>query len=351
MTAPSSTITPVSVPSAKAKNRGSDYSQLMGRVRKAGLLERRTGYYAFKMAVNVVLMIGGWVAFVLIGESWWQLAVAAFLAVVFTQSGFLGHEAGHRQIFRTRHANEIAGLVHGNLAIGLGFAWWVDKHHRHHANPNQENLDPDIGGDALVFTESQALRRSGFGRFVARHQSKLFFPMLTLEGLALHVASVKSLLRPGTRNRGLEAVLLLVHLAGYLTIIFLVLPPLPALGFIALQQGLFGLYLGASFAPNHKGMPILAEDDQTDFLRRQVLTSRNVRGNWLIDWMLGGLNYQIEHHLFPSMPRSALKHARPIVREFCDEYQISYAETGLFESYQQALTHLDTVGKTEPATA
>jgi fatty acid desaturase len=351
MTAPSSTIAPVSAPRAKAKTRGSDYSQLMTRVRDAGLLERRTGYYVLKMVINAALMIGGWVAFVLIGQSWWQLAVAAYLAIVFTQSGFLGHEAGHRQLFRTRSANEIAGLIHGNLAIGLAFGWWVDKHHRHHANPNQENLDPDIGGDALVFTESQALRRSGIGRLVARHQSKLFFPMLLLEGLALHVASVKSLLQGAQRNRGREAVLLIVHAAAYLTIIFLVLPPLPALGFIAVQQGLFGLYLGSSFAPNHKGMPILAEDDNTDFLRRQVLTSRNVRGNWLIDWMLGGLNYQIEHHLFPSMPRSALKHARPIVREFCAEHQISYAETGLFDSYRQALTHLDTVGKTEPVTA
>ena len=80
------------------------------------------------------------------------------------------------------------------------------------------------------------------------------------------------------------------------------------------QQGLFGLYLGCSFAPNHKGMPTLTEADRLDFLRRQVLTSRNVRGGCLVDFVLGGLNYQIEHHLFPSMPRPNLRHAQPIVR-------------------------------------
>jgi fatty acid desaturase len=118
------------------------------------------------------------------------------------------------------------------------------------------------------------------------------------------------------------------------------------------QQGLFGLYLGSSFAPNHKGMPILSADDHTDFLRRQVKTSRNVRGTWLVDVLLGGLNYQIEHHLFPSMPRIALRRARPIVRAYCQELDIPYVETSLIDSYRQALAHLRTIGRPgHPSTA
>jgi fatty acid desaturase len=92
-------------------------------------------------------------------------------------------------------------------------------------------------------------------------------------------------------------------------------------------------------------MPILAQDDARDFLRRQVLTSRNVRGGWLIDFLLGGLNYQIEHHLFPSMPRASLRHARPIVRAHCLKYGLPYIEVSLFDSYRQALCHLHTVGR------
>jgi fatty acid desaturase len=120
---------------------------------------------------------------------------------------------------------------------------------------------------------------------------------------------------------------------------------LRALVFVLVQQGLFGLYLGSSFAPNHKGMPILSADDDTDFLRRQVKTSRNVHGTWLVDLLLGGLNYQIEHHLFPSMPRVALRRARPIVRAYCRELDISYVETSLSNSYRQALAHLRTVAR------
>lgn len=329
----------------RAPRRGSNYSELMNLVRQAGLLERRPTFYAVHVTASLLTFAGGWTAFVLLGDAWWQLVTAAFLAAVFAQSGFLGHDAGHRQIFRSRRANQLVGLLHGNLAIGLAFGWWVDKHHRHHAHPNQEGLDPDIGGEDLVYTTSQAQARRGLGRIITRHQGALFFPMMLLLGLSLHVSAVKALVRPGYRDRTREALLLGIHAAAYLTVVLLVLSPLKALVFVLVQQGLFGLYLGLVFAPNHKGMPILSKDDDSDFLRRQVLTARNVRGGRLTDMLFGGLNYQIEHHLFPSMPRPSLRAAQPIVRAYCLNHALPYAETTMIDSYRQALRHLHAVGR------
>jgi len=154
------------------------------------------------------------------------------------------------------------------------------------------------------------------------------------------------LIRRTARHRVWEAALLGIHLVGYVGLVFWVLSPVKALAFIAVQQGLFGLYLGVSFAPNHKGMAILAADDDSDFLRRQVLTSRNVRGGWLVDFFLGGLNYQIEHHLFPSMPRPNLRRSRPLIRHFCEQQGLAYSETSLIGSYAQALRYLHTIGRT-----
>ncbi len=326
--------------------RGSDFADLMRRVRAAGLLQRRPGYYAAKIAVTGGLLAAGWAGFVLIGDSWWQLAVAAFLAVAFTQIGFLGHDAGHRQIFRSRRANYLAGLLHGNLAIGLSYGWWVDKHNRHHAHPNTEDKDPDIDIGALAFTAGQArAKRSRVTRFIARHQRYLFFPLLLLEAVQLHVSSIRAVAGRGLRHRTWETLMLGLHAVGYLTVVLLVLSPLKAAVFIGVQQALFGLYLGCSFAPNHKGMPMLDADDQTDFLRRQVLTSRNVRGGPLVDVALGALNYQIEHHLFPSMPSPNLRRAQPLVRAFCRQHDLGYCETTLMRSYAQALRHLDDVGR------
>ncbi|WP_327139185.1 fatty acid desaturase family protein [Nocardia sp. NBC_01327] len=324
--------------------RGSEYAVLLRRVRQAGLLDRKLRYYGWKIAVTAGAFAGGWAAFIALGNSWWQLVTAVFLAAVFAQIAFLGHDAGHRQIFATRRANYLFGVIAGNLGIGLSIGWWTSNHNRHHAHPNTEGADPDVSG-VLAHSGERAAAGKGFRRFIFRYQAWLFFPMLLLEGGSLHYSSVRAVVKWPIPHRVWEGALLAAHAIGYLTTVFLVLSPGKALVFIAVQQGLFGLYMGCTFAPNHKGMAVLSEGDATDFLRRQVLTSRNVRGSWLTDTALGGLNYQIEHHLFPSMPRPCLLRVQPLVEEFCAEIGLPYCETSLFDSYAQALRHLNTVGK------
>jgi fatty acid desaturase len=323
-----------------------DFAELRRRIRQEGLMDRRPRYYAVKIAVLALLLAGGWAAFAAVAaDSWYQLVVAVYLAAVFGQIGFLGHEAGHRQIFRSRRANNVVGLVHGNLLIGVSFGWWTGKHNRHHAYPNQAGKDPDIAIGAIAFTPDQARGRQGAARVLARYQAYLFFPMLLLEAVSMHAISVRAVLNGPVRRRWLEGLLLFTHCAGYLVAVFLVLSWPRALAFIAVQQGLFGLYLGCAFAPNHKGMPVLSEEDRLDFLRQQVLTSRNVSGGRLTESMLGGLNYQIEHHLFPAMPRPALRRCRIVVRAFCDQAGLNYCEKGLVSSYSEVLRHLHAAGR------
>jgi fatty acid desaturase len=333
-----------SLPAPPALARGSDYAQLSRQVKDAGLLVRRPRRYVWRIAVTALLLAAGWAAFVAVGDSWWQMAVAAFLAVMFTQFGFLGHDAGHMQISGSRRTSYILGILLGNLGIGLSYGWWVGKHNRHHAHPNTEGADPDISMRVLAFTPAQARTSQRLYRLLFRYQAYLFFPLLLGEAASLHASSIRAQASRASR-RPAEAALLAAHCAGYLTAVFLVLSPVKAVAFILVQQGLFGLYLGASFAPNHKGMPILDADDQSDFLRRQVLTSRNVHGGWLTDLALGGLNYQIEHHLFPSMSRPNLRRSQPIVREFCQQRGLPYAQASLLGSYAQTLRYLNTVGR------
>src|SRR5260221_12927065 len=147
------------------------------------------------------MVAGGWTAFVVMGDSWWQLAVAAFLAVAFTQIGFLGHDVGHRQVFSTRRASYMAGVLLGSLGVGLSYGWWVGKHNRHHAHPNQEDADPDIAISVLAFTSARARASRGAARLVVRYQAYLFFPMLLLEAVSLHVASVQALTRDRKSTR------------------------------------------------------------------------------------------------------------------------------------------------------
>ncbi|AXB41366.1 fatty acid desaturase family protein [Amycolatopsis albispora] len=321
----------------------SDFAELSRQVKHVGLLERRYGYYAVRITANLLLFAAGVLAFVLLGDSWWQLLTAAFFAVVLVQFAFVGHDAGHRQIFWSRRTNDVVGRAHGALT-GISYRWWVGKHNRHHANPNHEDDDPDIDIPALAFSQDQARRKRGVFRWVAKHQAVLFFPLLLTEAVMLRIASVQAVLRREVASARSEAVLLGAHIVGYLTAVFLVLSPLKAVLFIAVHQGLMGVYLGCAFAPNHKGMPMPARGEKLDFLRKQVTTSRNVAGGRWVDFLLGGLNHQIEHHLFPTMPRPNLRRARAIVRDFCDRHGIEYVQCGLIRSYAWVLHHLHAVG-------
>jgi fatty acid desaturase len=330
-----------------ADQRGSDYAGLSRQVRDARLLDRTPWRYGLRIAATVLFFLACWWALVAIGQSWLVLVPAVLLGVASTQVAFLGHDGGHQQIAATRTGNTVVGLLAGNLLTGLSIGWWIDKHVRHHANPNKEDHDPDIGEGVFAFTTAQAANRAGrLPRAIARNQAVLFFPLLTLEGLNLHVASVRWLFRArGGRLRRTELLLLSAHMLAYLGVVLWVLSPVLAVAFVAVHQAVFGLYMGCSFAPNHKGMPIIGAEQKLDYLRRQVVTSRNVRGGWFVDQLLGGLNYQVEHHLFPSMPRTHLRKAQRLVQTYCAQHRIPYTETSLFASYGCALRYLHALGE------
>ncbi|WP_460812363.1 fatty acid desaturase family protein [Nocardioides salsibiostraticola] len=324
----------------------SSYTELAQAVRASGLLKRRYWFYWTQIGSAIVAFVALLTAVVVIGDSWWQLVLAVALGLVVTQFGFLGHDAAHRQIFVSSTWNDWTSRILSGLFAGLSFGWWKGKHNRHHASPNREGRDPDIAPGALAFTRGLAETRDvGWQGWFQRHQGWLFFPLLTLEGFNLHVAGIRVLLGPGpVRHRFVELALVSFRLGAYLALLAIVLPPGKAVAFVVVQTATFGVCLGASFAPNHKGMPIVPRDLKIDFLQRQVLMSRNVRGSLLVDAAMGGLNYQIEHHLFPSMPRPNLKHVQPIVRAHCAAYGVPYTELGLFASYAVVVDYLNHVG-------
>jgi fatty acid desaturase len=329
-----------------SKREQTTYAELARQVKELGLMERRLGYYGARtvaLAASLVFLVA---VAVQLGDSWWQLAVAAAFGFLATQVGFLGHDAAHRQIFRSGRANDWMALILANAVSGLSSAWWVHKHSRHHSAPNQETRDPDIGAGALAFTPAVATsRQSRLTAWLTTKQGWFFFPLLLLEGLNLHMESLRVLLgRQPVKRRWLELGLLLTRHTSVLIALSVLLPPGKMIAFLAVQLGVFGFYLGCAFAPNHTGMPIVPADARPDFLRRQVLSSRNVRGGRAAAFLMGGLNYQIEHHLFPSMPRPNLRRAREVVRPYCAAHGVPYAEVGPLAAYAIVIRHLNRVG-------
>ena len=261
------------------------------------------------------------------------------------QVAFLSHDSAHRQVFDSAAWNDWTARILAGAIAGMSVTWWRTKHSRHHHAPNQVDKDPDVQLEAIAFTPDAVAKRGRLGQWFAARQGWLFFPLLTLEGLGLHASSLRHLLRrDASRLERIEAAIVVTRLAGYVAALYLLLPVGKASAFLGLQLAVFGVCLGAAFAPNHKGMPLVPAGMRLDFLRRQVLMSRNIRGGVLVDFAMGGLNYQIEHHLFPSMPRPTLRRVQPIVREYCALHGVNYTEVGLFTSYKIVVDYLNNVG-------
>lgn len=318
-----------------------DVSQV---VRETGLMRRTPVFYAL-VGVALLLAFGGCVTgFILLGDSWFQLLIAAALGVIFTQVAFLAHEAAHRQILASGPANFRLARVLGGI-VGMSYDWWDSKHTRHHGNPNQVGKDPDIEVDTISFLDEDAARSRGLVRLITRRQGWLFFPLLTLEGINLHYLGYRHLLsRRSIKGRWIELGIITARLALVIVPVFLLLPLGMAFAFMGVQLAVFGVYMGASFAPNHKGMAIIAPDARLDFFSKQVRTSRNITGGWWATALMGGLNHQVEHHLFPSMSRLHLSKARGIVRDYCAANDVPYTETSLGRSYAIVIDYLNRVG-------
>ncbi|EME15498.1 fatty acid desaturase family protein [Rhodococcus triatomae] len=324
--------------------RESAFPALQKEVRAAGLLDLRRRHYTVKVTVNLLMLGAAWVAFFVIGRSWWQLVVAVFMAFCYVQIGLIGHDVGHHQVTRTRRGREVLGYLHGNLLLGASYEWWINHHNRHHSNPNHIERDTDIVRRKAIFTPEQADQpMSSARRFIIRHQEKVFFPMAILESLGLRVVSFRAITARTVRRPVLEGALIIVHTVLYFTAVFTVLGFGMGLAFVAVHHGVTGLYGGMIFAPNHKGMPVRSDEETLDWMTRQVVTARNIRGGRIVDYLYGGLNYQVEHHLFPSMPQPNLRKVHPIVLRHCAAAGLPIHETSIAGAYVEIVKHLRAV--------
>lgn len=321
------------------------FYQLAREASDGGLMRRRYGFYWAMMIGWTLALALLLVGVVLVGHSWYQLILAGLMGLVLAQIGFLAHEATHQEIFATPAANEWAGRVLSGLLMGMSYGWWQNKHSTHHAHPNKEGEDPDVGASVLAFTPAASDRRTGLGAKLMKYQGFYFAPLLLMEGFFLHYISIKTVLtKRGVQRWWSELLFIAVRHAAFFTFLFVLLPPGMAVAFIAVQVAVFGFLLGGAFSLNHIGMPTVPHDANIDFLRRQVRMSRNIRGGPLVHFFMGGLEYQIEHHLFPKAPRPHLRALQTIAREHCARNEVLYTETTAREACGTIVAYLNQVG-------
>lgn len=317
------------------------FRALRDELRRSGFLKCDPAWYAWRMVGNFLVLA---ISFCLLARAQGVVLPclsALLLAFAFVQIGFVAHDAQHGQVARHRAARLWLALVHWNLLTGISQSWWQDRHMRHHLNPNLEGSDPDMY-PMLTYSKEQALRRQGLTRVIARRQLWWYLPLLACVAVYFRCLSLAYLLQRRQSGYVRELVLLGLHHVLYFGLILHFLAPWSALGFVLLNCAATGWYMGAVFSTNHSAMPLAMPGlGRLDQLR----STRNVTTGRLGDFLFGGLNYQIEHHLFPSMPRSHLRQAASHVRVFCERNGLPYHRCGLGSAYQAIAADLHAVGE------
>lgn len=321
------------------------YSQLRERVAKEGIFKRSYGYYALLTA------------FVFSGFffSMYQLVVTQVSAIFFlwaiifsffaVQIAGLLHDSGHKAVFASNKWNDFFGNFCGAF-VAEGYNYWKKKHNMHHAHPNQDGADPDIELPLLSFTKEDYRSKKGVAKFIQRYQAYLYYPLGLLVVFSPRIGSVKYLINEFKPKVWWEIIIFTLSFFAWFILPFLVFDLQKALLLFTIVNVAVGLYLLNVFAPNHKGMPKLEKGVKISFMEHQILTSRNINGHWLTDFIYMGLNYQIEHHLFPNTPRNKLKLITPFVRELCRRKNIEYTTVSAIETNQIILSELNQIAKT-----
>jgi fatty acid desaturase len=282
------------------------------------------------------------------GSSWTALGAAyAALALLLAQFAFVGHDAGHGSIGRNANVNRAFGQLAMTLVTGLAFDEWIARHRRHHQFCQDETRDPDMAVAFVVSLTEESNRRKGApGRFLTRFQPLHIWLLSFLFGHSQrHQSQAAVLARP--RRYRLDAAVLLPHFALWFGLPCLVLgvPIERALLAYLIPVTLLGPYLAAIFWVNHVGMPLVRKVERFSFFEHQVVTSRTIASPPAMDWFFGGLNFQIEHHLFPQVPARRLAAVQAIVRGHFARHRIAYHGVTWRSAVRSIATHLRRVAR------
>jgi fatty acid desaturase len=274
-----------------------------------------------------------------------QLAVnAALLSLAVVQLGFLGHDAAHRQIVRGARGSRVLGFALWNLVCGISVSWWEDKHRRHHRHPHVQGRDPDLY-DVFAFQPEALQGTPAWRRWAGRHQAWLFLPLVACTAAYFQGLSLIHVVRARPVGWGAEIAALALRHAVFFGLAFHSLGLGGAAAFVLLHYGLTGLYLGAVFSCNHYGLPVLPAGTDLPEPERTLRVTRNVRAGPVGDYLFGGLNYQIEHHLQPALARHQLREAAARTRAWCGAEGRTYHETDWRSAMRAVFTQLHAVGR------
>lgn len=357
------------------------YRELRQQLIKMGMFNASKLYYVYKIGFNLAMLASVFYMVANYDSTAVHFAAAMWLGLFWQQCGWLAHDFLHHQVFpKNRIFGDMVGLFVGNFLQGFSVSWWKNKHNGHHAVTNlhstsaqSQDGDPDIDTmpvlawslkQAQSFRELSKGKDSAFVRTAIKYQALTYFPILLLARLSWLNESAKAAFGVGAASENakeefkrkglaypiLEPLLLIMFHSWnfYLSSGFGRWSFAYSAAFYMLACCSSGFFLALVFGLGHNGMPTYNAESRPDFWKLQVTTTRNITGGhgipqFFVDWFCGGLQYQVDHHLFPTLPRHNLPKCHKLVDSFCKKWGVSYHETDLWDGQIEVLNHLSKV--------
>ncbi|XP_064598225.1 acyl-CoA 6-desaturase-like [Liolophura sinensis] len=324
-----------------------DFRDLRKKLEDMNLFKADRIFFLLTVGQILLFELIAWVIFYCMGTGWVPFLLASlFLVTAQAQAGWSQHDFGHLSVFRKSKWNHIVHIFIINFLKGASADWWNYRHYQHHAKPNIIRKDPDIRMEMLFLLGKQqpvefGKKKKGFMPY--NYQHNYFYLVLPPLLLPLYFNYEIPYFLISRRKWGELAWMLSFFL--HYCLLF---------GCFLGVWGTLGLYLFVRFLESHwfvwttqmNHIPMAVEREQRlDWVTMQLKATCNVKQSWFNDWFSGHLNFQIEHHLFPTMPRHNYHKVAPLVQSLCRKHGLNYQSKGLFEAFKDIVVSLKESGE------
>jgi fatty acid desaturase len=304
-----------------------------------GLLEP-SGIWRRKLLIWIPILAVSYLGLLALPFGLLWLALVPISSVALLTMGYLGHDAGHYALSKRRWVNDFWGHFGMTFLCGFSFGFWRARHNRHHAHCQEIDGDPDMqfGVVFSVYPDSSSWK-TALGRFFLAIQRWAFWPLSCFYWAALRYDGIRDLFQQPKLTR-IDRFVLPLHWLVLLVIPGLVFGWGAAVAAYLAISCVSSLMTASVFVPNHIGLRRLTQAEKPSYLEQQVTTSRNITNPRALDFYYGGLNSQIEHHLFPRVAHDRYRAMRPVVRAFCEARGLAYHEASLTGALAAVGRHL-----------
>jgi len=340
-----------------------DIAKLLKKLKNLGAFKPDYWFHASRGAIIVVLFT--LCLYFLQSSSYLSTFFSAVcLGLYWQQFAFTGHDLGHHGVTHNAKLDHTLGFLFGNAMQGISLAWWRHNHNTHHTVTNSIDYDPDIQHVPFLAVSkdffsnlyskyyNRTMKFDSVAKWFISAQHFWFYPVMMLARFNLYAQSYIFILSgPGSQSneKYYELVSLLIFATWSTYLLTLTASVWHAMLFLFVSHAVAGI-VHVQICINHFPMETFVGVPQEGYkddgyIKSQLVTTTNIECSPFMDFFHGGLQFQVEHHLFPHLTRSWLRYVQGEVRDICKKHDLPYYTRSFFGANYDVLKKLKAISQ------